>query len=80
VISNYSRVETILPTIKKITVFKLQEGTTIENAWTFLKTTCTKVVTANTDFRHAFTENMIFEYLLAGLPDKYLSTQANIDT
>jgi hypothetical protein len=23
---------------------------------------------------------MIFEYLLAGFPDKYLSTQANIDT
>jgi hypothetical protein len=66
--------------IKKITVFKLQEGTTIENTWTFLKTTCTRVVTANTDFRHAFTEDIIFEYLLAGLPDKYLSTWANIDT
>jgi hypothetical protein len=36
--------------IKKITVFKLQESTTIENTWTFFKTTCTKVVTANKDF------------------------------
>jgi hypothetical protein len=66
--------------IKKITIFKLQEGITIENTWTFFKTTCTRVVIANTDFQYTFTENIIFEYLLARLPDKYLSTQANIDT
>jgi hypothetical protein len=66
--------------IKKITIFKLQEGTTIENTWTFLKTTCTRVVTANKDFRHAFTEDIIFEHLFAGLLDKYLSTRTNIDT
>jgi hypothetical protein len=65
--------------IKKITAFKLQEGTTIENAWTFLKTTRARIVTANKDFRHAFTEDMIFEHLLAGLPDDYSSTRANID-
>jgi hypothetical protein len=66
--------------IKKITVFKLQEGTTIENIWTFLKTACTRVVTANTDFQYIFTEDIIFEYFFAGLLDKYLSTRTNIDT
>ena len=38
-----------------------------------------QVVTANESFRHAFTEEMLFEQLLSGLPDEYSTTQAVIN-
>ena len=38
------------------------------------------VVTANKSFQHAFTEEILFEQLLSGLPDKYSTTWAVIDT
>ena len=65
--------------IAKITAFQLPKDTTIEDAWISLKTTRTQVVTANDNFRHAFTEEMLFEQLLSGLPEEYSTTQAVID-
>ena len=65
--------------IAKITAFKLPKDTTIEDAWISLKTTRMRVVTANNRFRHAFTEEMLFEQLLSGLPDEYSTTRAVID-
>ena len=59
--------------------FKLPKDTTIENAWISLKMTRMRVVTANNSFQHAFTEEMLFEQLLSGLPDEYSTTQAVID-
>ena len=59
--------------------FKLPKDTTIENAWIFLKMTRMRVVTANNSFQHAFTEEMLFEQLLSGLPDEYSTTWAVID-
>jgi hypothetical protein len=38
-----------------------------------------RVVTGNDSFRHAFTEEMLFEQLLSGLPDEYSTTRAVID-
>jgi len=66
--------------IAKITAFKLPKDTKIEDAWVSLKTTRMRVVTANESFRHAFTEEMLFEQLLSGLPDEYSTTRAVIDT
>ena len=65
--------------IAKITAFKLPKDTKIEDAWISLKTTRMRVVTANDSFRHAFTEDMLFEQLLSGLPDEYSTTRAVID-
>src|SRR5436190_17748644 len=59
--------------------FRLPKDTTIENAWISLKTTRMRVVTANNSFQHAFTEEMLFEQLLSGLPDEYSTTWAVID-
>src|SRR5438045_9553800 len=59
--------------------FKLPKDTTIENAWISLKMTRMWVVTANNSFQHAFTEEMLFEQLLSGLPDEYSTTWAVID-
>src|SRR5438046_2933059 len=39
-----------------------------------------RVVTANESFRHAFTEEMLFEQLLSRLPDEYSTTCVVIDT
>jgi hypothetical protein len=38
-----------------------------------------RVVTANNSFRNAFTEQMLFEQLLSGLPEEYSTTRAAID-
>ena len=65
--------------IAKITMFKLQKGIKIEDAWNSLKSTRTRVVLANDSYRHAFTEEMLFEQLLSGLPDEYSTTRAVID-
>ena len=65
--------------IAKITAFKLPKDTKIEDAWISLKTTRRRVVTVNENFRHAFTEDMLFEQLLSGLPDEYSTTRAVID-
>ena len=59
--------------------FRLPKDTTIEDAWISLKSTRMRVVTANKSFRHAFTEEMLFEQLLSRLPDEYSTTQAVID-
>ena len=59
--------------------FKLPKDTTIENAWISLKMTRMQVITANNSFQHAFTEEMLFEQLLSGLPDEYSTTWAVID-
>jgi hypothetical protein len=65
--------------VKKITAFQLPKDTKIEDAWASLKTTRARVVAANSDFRQAFTEGLLFEQLLSGLPDEYSTVRANID-
>ena len=60
--------------ITKITAFKLLKDTKIEDVWISLKETRRRVVTANDNFKHMFTKEMLFKQLLFRLLNKYSIT------
>jgi hypothetical protein len=52
---------------------------TIEDAWFSLKTAASRITTANENYKGAFTEEILFDHLLAGLPEEYSTTRSTID-
>lgn len=65
--------------VNKLTSFTLEDGMTIEDAWTKIKELRRRVVDANPALKPAFPESQLFELLLAGLPDGYSVTRATLD-
>ena len=66
--------------IRKITTFLLREDTTVKDTWTKLKELQRDVITVNPAQKSTFTNNKLFDYLLEGLPNKYLTISSVINS
>jgi hypothetical protein len=79
--AKYSKIrpQTIREDLKKLVNYKLDSGTSVEDAWTELRQIRRRIGIANPAKMKAITETELFEYLLGGLPDEYSTTRAALD-
>jgi hypothetical protein len=65
--------------LKKLINYKLDSNTSIEDTWIELRQICHYIRITSPTKMKAITETELFEYLLGGLPDEYLTTCTALD-
>jgi hypothetical protein len=65
--------------LQKLTSFVLEDGVSIENAWTRLHELRRRIVAQDASLKAVFDEKRLFQYLLASLPVEYTVTRDTLD-